>query len=152
MKAILDTDTNAFFNYLDAHPNFKLEFSNKVIEKVAEYIIKDSYESLMDAFVKRINKELEGSDIKYEVNPAHPNRVTLIVNASHFDSSFRKEIICIASEYAQKIINFELGNEIKNKIHDTFTSDFTDKTIKELIEKEVKNQIKDVFKHILNGE
>jgi ribosome-associated toxin RatA of RatAB toxin-antitoxin module len=152
MKAILDTNTEVFFKYLDTHPDFKLEFSNKVIEKIAEYIVKGSYESLMDAFVKRINKELEDSDIKYEVNPAHPNRVTVSVNASHFDSSFRKEILCIASEYVQKIINFELENEIKNKIHETFISDFTDKAIKDLIEKEIKNQIKNVFKHILNGE
>lgn len=152
MKAMIDTDTEAFFNYLDKRSDLKLEFSNKVIEKIAEYIVKGNYECLMDAFVKRINKELEGSDIKYEVNPANPHKLTVNVNTAKFGHAFRTDILDIAREFTSNVIKHELKNEITNKIREVLISSFDDKIIESFIKEEIKKQITTRINHLLIGE
>ncbi len=153
MKVISATefDIESFLKYLDTHPSVKLEFSNKVIEKVAEYIVKGAYEPLMDAIVTKINEKLIDSDINYCLNPSDPKKLEISVCTSKFHKSFHDTIVNIAREFTRDQIKRELSDEIKNKVNKIF-SEYNDENIHYFIEKNIKEQIRSAFRRLLTGE
>ena len=148
MKTIFDTNNDAeiFFKYLDEHPDFKVEFSNSVIDKIADKIIKGSYYALIDSFVRNLNKHLENCDVKYEVNPANNNKLNLVVNTTHFSKLFRDDIIEIARQYAREQIVYTVGNEIREEVRKQFLDNFGVENLQYIIQYEIQKQVKAMLK------